>query len=79
MAISAELKQQLFALPDEERLALGQELLDSVELDDDLELDEEELRQLHESLDRGEDDLANGRVTPAREFLQELRARSTPR
>lgn len=67
---------ELLKLPEDDRFEIARALLASLVADEDDELDDEERKQLHEDLDRAEEDVQAGRVRPGHLILEELRARA---
>lgn len=77
VAARKEELDELLKLPEDDRLEIARALLASLVADDDDELDDEDRRQLHEELDRSEEDVQAGRVRPGHLIIEELRARAT--
>jgi hypothetical protein len=67
---------RLLELPETERADLAWRLLESLgEGSDTDDLDDAEREQLHQALERSEEDVRAGRIRPAAELLEELRTR----
>lgn len=76
MAVAPEFMTKLLELPETERVDLAWRLLESLgEGSDTDDLDDVEREQLHQALERSEEDFRAGRVRPAAELLEELRNR----
>ncbi|MEL6196052.1 MAG: hypothetical protein AAFZ38_11680 [Myxococcota bacterium] len=73
-ALREELHQLLDQLNDEQ-LEEAEQRLREIEGDPFEDMDPEERKKLHASLDQAEADIAAGRTRPVGEFLNELRAR----
>jgi hypothetical protein len=78
MAVAARKNEldELLKLPEDDRLEIARVLLASLVADEGDELNDEDRQQLHDELDRSEDDVRAGRVRPGHLILEELRARA---
>jgi len=76
MAAIDILLQEALTLSPDERAELAKAILASL-IDEEDHLDEEDRRRLHAALERAHEEMRAGRVRPAQELLDKLRARSS--